>query len=208
MSSKKLRFKKLLNKYRYLVKEQEFVGEIMKEANREFDFEYRDFCVRNDLDYEEMTGRPKPEQSDSEKVIEYKKDEPADEPERIEVPFQVKQLYKNIAKVLHPDSLSEDDEEFDEKVKEFKEATNAMNRGHWGTLLDIADKRDVKLSNYPKIAEAIKEDISRIEAEIKEKKQTFAWHVYECDEDEECIERLLRTFLQMTKGITVKGDKK
>ena len=57
MGSKKLRFKKLLNEYRYLIKEQEFVQEIMKEANREFDYEYRDFCDRNELDYEELTEK-------------------------------------------------------------------------------------------------------------------------------------------------------
>jgi hypothetical protein len=208
MSSKKLRFKKLLNQYRYLVKEQEFVAEIMKEANREFDFEYKDFCVKNNLDYEEMTGRPPPENSDTEGIEQYEKDAPADQPEKIEIPFHIRQLFKNIARALHPDSLAASDPEFDEKVKEFKQATNAMNKGEWGVLLDIADRRDIRLSNYSKIAKEIKEDISRIQKEIDEKKQTFAWHVYECEEEEECIERLLRTFLQVTKGITVQGDDK
>tara|TARA_R110002074_G_C12498444_1_gene662379 strand:- start:79 stop:696 length:618 start_codon:yes stop_codon:yes gene_type:complete len=205
MSSKKLRFKKLLNQYRYLVKEQEFVAEIMEEANKEFDFEYRDFCIKNDLDYEEMTGREPPENSDSEEIEQYEKDAPADEPEKIKIPFHIRQLFKNIARALHPDSLAASDPEFDDKVKEFKEATNAMNKGQWGVLLDIADKRDVKVTNYAKIAKAIKEDIDRIEKEIAGKKQTFAWHVYECEEEDDCIERLLRTFLQVTKGITTQG---
>lgn len=205
MGSRKLRFKKLLNQYRYLVKEQEFVKEMMIEAHREFDFEYKQFCVNNDLDYEKMTNKPKPEPNEEESgVTEYKKEEEEiDTPEKIEVPFHIKQLFKNIARVLHPDSLSLSDPEYEDKIKEFKEASDAMNRGHWGALLDIADKRNVPMSNYPKIAAAIKEDIKRIENYIDDKKQTFAWHVYECEEDEECIERLLKKFLQLSKGISV-----
>ncbi len=212
MGSKKLRFKKLLNEYRYLVKEQEYVQEIMKEANRDFDYEYRDFCDRNELDYEELTGRKAPEEEvQGDQIIEQNKegeDEVEEEPERIEVPFHIKQLYKSIARKLHPDSLAASDPEYDEKVKDFKEATNAMNRGHWGILLDIADKRNVKIIHYAQIAKAIKEDIKRIEAEVKDKQQTFAWHVYECDEEEDCIERLMRTYLQMTKGVRIEETKK
>jgi hypothetical protein len=201
MGSKKLRFKKLLNQYRYLVKESEYVKEIMVEANHEFDFEYKDFCTKNDLDYEKMIGRPEPESSDGEEVATIEEDKTENEPEKIEVPFHIKQLFKNIARALHPDSLSLADPEYEEKVKDFKDAASAMDIGHWGVLLDIADRRNVRMSNYPKIAEAIKKDIQRMEAEIEDKKQTFAWHVYECDEEEDCIEKLMRQFLQMTQGI-------
>ncbi len=211
MGSKKLRFKKLLNEYRYLIKEQEFVQEIMKEANRDFDYEYRDFCDRNELDYEELTGRkaPEDEEAQGDQIIEQgKEEEVEEEPERIEVPFHIKQLYKSIARKLHPDSLAASDPEYDEKVKDFKEAGRAVDTGHWGALLDIADRRNVKIIHYAQIAKAIKEDITRIEAEVKDKQQTFAWHVYECDEDEDCIERLMKTYLQMTKGIQIQETKK
>ena len=58
----KLKFKKLLNEYRSLKYEQEYIKEILRDSHQEFDQYYREFCRKNDIDI------PSLERKNSDKV--------------------------------------------------------------------------------------------------------------------------------------------
>jgi hypothetical protein len=106
-------------------------------------------------------------------------------------------MYRIIAKKLHPDKFSENEQtpEVLEKIEAFKEATGAYNKKNWAKFLDICEKYDILPTRYEKINSLIRDEISEIDKQVNNKKLSFSWRLYECEEDNNCKERIIKDFL-------------
>jgi len=194
---KKLKFKKLLNEYRSLKFELEFVEDVLEEYHLEFEKVYRRYCAENSIDLQDLHEKNK-------KRI--KKHFPSllptstTEIEDTVVEQEIKQskhksVYRQLAKKLHPDSLPEGDERYDEYEKAFKMATKAHSDGAWGDLFDLVERYGVDFRNYTTLCDSLVGEIDKIKKEIKKHKSTFSWALYECEGTQDCTERVIKNFL-------------
>lgn len=193
MKKQRLKFKQLINKYRSLTYEDEFIDEVLMDSEVEFETYYKLYCVNNDIDIDklnrdhaEKVGKVFSDSSDLALNIKEKTRESK---------FDSKYLFRDIAKKLHPDTLAKDDPRLFEFEEAFKKASGAIKECKWGDLFDVADHYDIKLSNYNDINDSLTEDIERIKEQIVNKKNKYAWILHECDEDNDCKDNLVKRFL-------------
>ncbi len=186
----KLKFKKLLNEFRSLKYELEYIEEVLKESHVEFENYYRKYCESNNIDLKKLRSNNK------ERVHKLFQPPPEiDEGPKVKCENH-KQVFRDIAMKVHPDRLSADDPRLEEYEHSFKTAASAMNEGKWGDLFDIADKHNIDLSDYGAINKSIKKDIKRISIDINKKKETYSWQLFECEEDETCKNNVVKRFLK------------
>ena len=192
---KKLKFKKLLNQYRSLRFELEFIEDVLSEYHLIFEETYRKYCVENDIDLQALHEQ---NQEKVEKLFSNKPVPKEEEEEIVEnkaMSSRHKSLYRDLAKKLHPDLLPEGDPRYDEYEQAFKEAAAAFDNSSWGDLFDLAERFDVNARNFGPLCDSLEEDIEKISAKIDNEKKTFSWALYECEETEDCTERVIKNFL-------------
>ena len=191
---KKLKFKKLLNQYRSLRFELEFIEDVLSEYHLIFEETYRKYCAENDIDLQALheQNQEKVEKLFSNKPV------PKEEEEIVEskaMSSRHKSLYRDLAKKLHPDLLPEGDPRYDEYEQAFNEAAAAFDNSSRGDLFDLAERFDIDARNFGPLCDSLKEDIEKISAKIDNEKKTFSWALYECEETEDCTERVIKNFL-------------
>tara|TARA_B100001094_G_scaffold329752_1_gene393220 strand:+ start:899 stop:1507 length:609 start_codon:yes stop_codon:yes gene_type:complete len=192
---KKLKFKKLLNQYRSLRFELEFIEDVLSEYHLIFEETYRKYCAENDIDLQAL------HEQNEEKVEKLFSNKPVPKEEEEEIvenkamSSRHKSLYRDLAKKLHPDLLPEGDPRYDEYEQAFKEAAAAFDNSSWGDLFDLAERFDVNARNFGPLCDSLEEDIEKISAKIDNEKKTFSWALYECEETEDCTERVIKNFL-------------
>jgi hypothetical protein len=192
MKKKKLKFKKLLNEYRSLFYELEFTKEVMSDALKEFNEFYQNFLDRKKVKLDRLN------QKHSTRVSQIFSSMPAVQlaaiKEERKKEFDSKKIFRQIAKSFHPDTLAADDPRQQEYQSIFQRANNAIDEAEWGTLFDIVDKHDLNLEDYDTAIECLHLDITRTQKKIDEKKTTYAWLFYEC---EDCVakEILMKQYL-------------
>jgi len=192
---KKLKFKKLLNQYRSLRFELEFIEDVLSEYHLIFEETYRKYCAENDIDLQALHEQ---NQEKVEKLFSNKPVPKEEEEEIVEnkaMSSRHKSLYRDLAKKLHPDLLPEGDPRYDEYEQAFKEAAAAFDNSSWGDLFDLAERFDVNARNFGPLCDSLEEDIEKISAKIDNEKKTFSWALYECEETEDCTERVIKNFL-------------
>lgn len=182
-----------MNKYRSLFYEEQYVLEVLNEWNQVFESYYRSYCAEHEIDLDKLNKDNAVRVNNafsSSKAIALKNtcQNPKEE-------FDSKKLFRQIAKKFHPDTLSADDPRRDEYEAAFKKAAGAIKEGKWGQLFDVADEYDLELKEYDQINKSLLIDIERIAKKIKSKKNTYAWLLYECEEDVVCKENVVRKFL-------------
>ena len=190
---KKYKFKKLLNEYRALEKELSNVKEIINDLHLEFQDYYEKYCEDNKIDIKTLNEK------NSEQVKEnYKKSSEITNVTQQDVPKEAdhRDVFKEVAKRIHPDKLKKDNPMYYEMEEDFKKANNAIERGLWGDLFHIADKYNVNLKNYDKLIKSLKKDIERVNNDIKKEKTTYSWKLFMCDENEKCKENVIKEFLK------------
>ena len=126
---------------------------------------------------------------------------PAIEKEKIEEvvrakEYDHKQVFREIARKLHPDKLAQDATRLPEFEEAFKRANNAMKTGQWGSLFDVADKYDVNIKEYTEVNESIKKDIKRLKGLIDKEKTTYSWKLFNCEENTVCKDNVIKQFLK------------
>jgi hypothetical protein len=196
------RYKKLVKELLFAYSELEYVDEVLKDAHTDFEVFYQDYCKRNDVPLEKMNKKnaaklekiyPKMQpKTDEEGIIQYEQDNTEKENHKV---FQ--RMYRIIAKKLHPDKFSNQEQtpEVLEKIEAFKLATGAYNKKNWAKFLDICEKYDILPTRYEKINALIRDAISDIGKEVNNKKLSFSWRLYECEDDIECKEKIIKDFL-------------
>lgn len=189
---KKLKFKKLLNEYRSLEYEQQMVKEILREAHQEFEVFYRRWCAERDIDLAELN---KKNHKKVEAVFQKPQEKgivPAQKPKKKE--DKHKDIYKSLAKKIHPDKLDTADSNYWKDYMDFKDATTAMSESNWGKLFEIADRQEVTIGNYEGVFEDIENDIECLRRKIEHEKKSYSWKLYSCETDK-CKDDLVKAFL-------------
>jgi len=197
-----LRYKKLVKELLFAYSELEYVETVLRDAHVEFEKYYQGFCSMNEVPVGELN------QQNSEKLdkIFPKKEQKVDEEGLIKMEQPKKEnpahkvfqkMYRLIAKKLHPDKLSTQEQTPDivEKVESFKQATAAYNKRNWAEFLDICEKYDILPTRYEKISSVIRNEISETNKTTKAKKMAFSWRFYECEEDKGCKDMVIKDFL-------------
>ena len=192
----KYKFKKLLNEYKSLEYEYKMVKEVLKEGHLEFEVFYRQWCALRDIDLDQMNKQNR------NKVTEiFQQNETGIIPtERAKKKTQKhKEIYKALAKKIHPDKLDTADSNYWKDYMDFKDTVKSIADENWGKLFEIADRHDIYLKDYDTICDDIEEDICRIKAEIEKEKSSYSWKLYEC-KDDECKDKLIKSFLLQLFG--------
>ena len=195
---KKFKFKQLLNHYRSLEKELKNIREIMRDLHYQFEDDYRAYCNKYSIDTKKLN------KDNSDKVSKIFQEKSVVPRVREKLASQERdhtQLYKDIARKIHPDKIGSDNPKYSEYEEDFKKANNASNFGLWGDLFDIADKYNIDVRDYDSVIESLQIDIKRIKKEIASEKSTYSWKLFNCDGDHKCRENVIRNFLKQVFGI-------
>ena len=204
MNKNKFKFLKFLNEYRSVESELQYVQAILGDAHLEFETLYRVWCVENDVDLAELNKKNQRKidlmfvETESHKIkqglalIEFKEEKHAGTK-------SLKDVYKAIAKKLHPDALKADDPRRAEYEEDFKRASAANNEGRWGELFDIVDRHGVYLREYDEAIECLRFDIKRIKIDLEKEKSTYSWLYHEAESDQQ-RENVIKKFLKHLFG--------
>ena len=192
----KYKFKKLLNEYKSLEYEYKMVKEILKDGHLDFEVFYRQWCALRDIDLDQLN------KDNHNKVTQiFQQNEtgivPTEEPKK--KTQKHKDIYKALARKIHPDKLNTADSNYWKDYMDFKDTVKSIADENWGKLFEIADRHDIYLKDYDVICSDIEEDINRIKAEIEKEKSSYSWKLYECENDD-CKDRLIKSFLLQLFG--------
>ena len=193
MSRKKLKFKKLLNEYRTLKYEQEYIAEVLKEEDHEFERFHKEYCSQNNIDLDALNQE---HASRVEGVFSCARENRDKKTTGDDHSFDFKHIFRQIARHFHPDVIGADNPLQQEYEEIFKMASAAIDDGRWGDLFIIAEQHDLDLDNYGEINKSLEQDIKRLQKEITKQKTTFSWLLFSCEEDEECKANVVKMFLK------------
>ncbi len=196
------KYKKLVKELLFAYSELEYVDEVLKDAHADFQNYYKSFCDKHSVPVDQLNKDnaekltkvyPPNEQKVNEAgLVHFEK---TDEDKKEHKIFQ--RMYRIVAKKLHPDKFSNQEQtpEIGEKIESFKKATAAYDKKNWSVFLDICEKYDILPTRYEKINSLIKSEIIEIGNTIDKKKLSFSWRLYECEDDEACMEMTIKDFL-------------
>ena len=194
----KLKFKKLLNEYRSLESEFEYNSEVLRESGEAFECTYLKWCDDNGVDFQALYDKknktvaiPPPPQSKEKDVSRF---EPQDKQTKH------KDLFKSVAKKMHPDKLNSEDPRQEEYMTAFQRATSAMNESQWGELFDVIDKYQIEIPNYEEANESLEKDIKRMQEKLKGQKSTYTWFLQNCEGDPVCEDMVIQAYLKQVFG--------
>ena len=195
MSRDKIKFKKLLNEFRSLKYELEYVEDICREGNEEFESYYREYCRERQIDLNTLNKQHK---ARVDKIFgnNHKNIKKAVDTKAIKEEFDPRDIFRDIARKIHPDKINNENPMKKEYEEDFKKVSSAIDEGKWGELFDIAEKYDIDLKNYKDINQSLKLDIGRIKNTIKNKKDSYAYLLYDCEEDKNCKDNVVKRFLK------------
>ena len=107
----------------------------------------------------------------------------------------VKKLYRKIVEVAHPDK----DEN---KVEEFRTATEAYKKQNLGTLIEIAVSLNLEIQELSKESlELLEDNVTKVEEKLKRLKESTAWFWYNTENDEQ--KNQLALFILKQKGVNI-----
>ena len=190
---KKLKFKKLLNEYKSNKYELELIREILKDAHLEFEVFYRRWCAENDVDLPDLTEK----NQKTVDIIFNQQEEALVATEHVPKKKEAKhkKTFREIARKIHPDKLETSDPRFWEYTNAFKKVNRAVETEQWGDLFEIADKYEVFLGDYDEVFKDLRINITELKEKIKSESASYSYALYDCEDDEECKEKVVRNFL-------------
>ena len=191
----KLKFKKLLNEFRSLEYEYEYNNEILKEAHEHFECYYLKWCEENGVDLNKLQEEKKSKVAN---IVQQNVQDHVDTHGRFETnkkKIKHKDVFRSVAKTIHPDRLKHDDPRLDEYQEAFQKAVGAIEQEQWGELFDVVDKYNIEIGDYDEANESLSGDIERMESKLKSQKSTYSWHLQNCGDDEVCKARVVKSFL-------------
>jgi len=193
----KLKFKKLLNEYRSLESEFEYNSEVLRESGEAFECTYLKWCEDNGVDFQALYNKKNktvampPPQAQQEATTRF---EPKDKQTKH------KDVFKSVAKKIHPDKLKSEDPRQEEYTTAFQRATAAMNEGQWGELFDVIDKYEIDIPDYEEANESLEKDIKRMQEKLKGQKSTYTWFLQNCEDDPSCKDMVIQAYLKQVFG--------
>ena len=204
MMKDKLKFKKLLSEFRSLEYEYQYTNEVLKDAHEHFECFYLKWCEENGVDLKKLQEEKKKQVQN---IMQQNTEEHISTHGRFETnkkKIKHKEVFRSIAKKVHPDMLPLEDPRQEEYNSAFQRAVGAVEQEQWGELFDVVDKYDIEIEDYEEANESLALDITRMEEKIGSQKSTYSWHLQNCGDDEVCKERVIKSFLNYMFGWT--GD--
>lgn len=190
------KYKKHVMELKFLRSELQYQEEVLVIAHQDFEIWYREWCEKNNINLEDLNKKHKtriskilpqpnfPDLKYDEKGIVLLKDK------SIEIKEQKKftELFKQIAKIAHPDKQGGN-------ALNFAAASAAYEIGDWSRLLEIADSYGILPKNIDEIYPLMKEEAQKLRDKIKINETMYSWKFQEC-ETEECKSILIKKFLK------------
>ena len=223
--SARLRWKRTLNQLKFFYEELDLLKEMVQESSTDFQNYFNDYCRDNDVDFNEIIDRSMQHQAQQRQgtldeswdvnaggLVKYE-DQGEGGEEESEIPYEMSKdeqelfdtfskLFKRLALILHPDKLTDElpEKERRVKLKEFKEANDALKHHRYFVLLDLAAKYKIKPpKNYKQQIRWMKKQIGEIGTEVDRQKKTYNYMFSECESDVE-KEQLMRSFVAQLKS--------
>jgi hypothetical protein len=208
-----LQYKKLVKELLFVYSEKEYMDEVLKSSHNDFERYYLDFCKAYGINKEKFEKR---NAENVEKLLPSPQEQAEDETGR--VPLKAKpppkkdaayrtfnRIYRLIAKKIHPDKFSnlKKTEEIIHKEEMFKQASSAFNEQNWGSLLDVAEKLDIKPHSFDGLNRRLRDEISNVRKQISEKENVYSWKFHLCEEDEECRRKLMKHFVKQLFNLEI-----
>jgi len=194
---KKLKYKRLLNKYKALETELEFAKEVTRYYGPQFEIYYRQYCSKNTIDIDKLNRENSAKVA---KIFTTCNPEPP-ENQKSSPNYNVKNIFKELARKFHPDKISNDDPLKSEYEEIFKSITAAMDESDWGKLLSIAEEHKVKLKDYDSLCTSLQISIDNIDKKLEKEKTSYSWALFLCEDSEQCKEEVVKKFLNHLFGI-------
>ena len=195
MTIQKKKFKKLYKELQYQNSEYEYVIEILKQAHLDFEDYYRAYCAERSVDLDKLNKEnqervdsmlPKPKQQvhDENGLLKLDRQNFVDNTDL--KPF--KKLYREAAKILHPDIGGDE--------TEFKRLSDSLAKKDWAVLLELCEKYNIDIEDYMEINKILIKKIEAVKKKIRIEKSTYSWLLYECEDNEVCKNNVVKKFLK------------
>ena len=182
-----MKFKKLRKELQYWLSEAEYVKEVLKEWHHTFEDYQREYCIEHDINLEELNSN-NTEKVDTIMTNAVGPAKPAVDFKAVKQDKQIKNLYKQLARKLHPD-VGGDEEEF-------KKITTALSENNFEKLLDMCDEHDILIEIDDELMKLIKKQIKDTKKKINKDKSTYSWSLYNCEDNKACKEKVMKNFLK------------
>jgi hypothetical protein len=190
------KYKKHVMELKFLRSELKYQEEVLSVAHQDFEIWYREWCNKNNINLDELNKKnetkiskilPQPDFPDlkyDEKGVIVLRDKPVEAKQQ----RRFTELFKQIAKISHPDKQGGN-------ALRFAAASAAYEMGDWSRLLEIADSYGILPKNIDEIYPLMKEEAQKLRNKIKENETMYSWKFQECA-TEECKEILVKQFLK------------
>jgi isopropylmalate/homocitrate/citramalate synthase len=228
--SQKLRWRRYLNKLRFVHEEIEIVEEISTKTGPDFQAYLESYCAKNNINLRSLNRDHSEKVEEAYKNLRWRKQkgnllgdcedeiEPdvlqfADENvseenieferEDTEIHETFSKLFKKIALYLHPDRLPKNltEQEVKQHIDIFNNAKQSLEERRYFILLDLAEKYGVSIpKNYKQQINWMKREIDSLESKLNSKKKTYNHLFAESESDEEKND-LVKRFIKQLFGI-------
>ena len=190
------KYKKHIMELKFLRSELQYQEEVLSVDHQDFEIWYREWCEKNQVNLGELNEKHETRISKilpPSKFADLKHDENGisvlrDKPVEKKEQKKFANLFKQIAKVAHPDKPSG-------SSLNFAAASAAYEMGDWSRLLEIAEIYGILPDNIEEIYPLMTEEAKKLRQKIKENQSMYSWRFQECA-TEECKEILVKQFLK------------
>ena len=190
------KYNKHIMELKFLRSELQYQEEVLSIAHQDFEIWYREWCDKNNVNLTELNQKHEtrvseflpqtklPDLKHDEHGISILRDKPVEKKEQ----KKFTSLFKQVAKVAHPDKPKG-------SSLNFAAASAAYEMGDWSRLLEIAEIYAILPDNIEEIYPLMIEEAKKLRLKIKENESMYSWKFQECATDE-CKEILVKQFLK------------
>ena len=219
--SDKLKWKRTINRLRFLYEEYDFVKEISREGAIQFQGAYEEYCDRHDIDIQQLNDEnadkiadayppppnavpsPPPEIKEGTMVLYTPRPPDTDSvyqmtQDELEIHEIFNKIFKKLAIIYHPDKLNKTltGQEKNDMLNIFKEISRAFEERRYFILLDYAEKNNVSVrKNYKQQTRWMKQESLKVETKTAHEKKTYNYVLAEA-ESPEGKDEIIRQFLK------------
>lgn len=180
---------KLRKELEYWRSELEYIQEVLKDWHQIFEKYYREFCSKNKIDLVDLTNKNSERVESIFKPVFSGRDRSGTTvfKDRTDEKY-FKKIYKKLAMKIHPDVGGDE--------KEFKKVTKALAEKKFDKLLDFCEEHNIYVEPDENINKVLSKQVDRVKKQIQKEKLSYSWKLYQCEDNEVCKEKLIRSFLK------------